>query len=478
MHSPLFTAYIVALVFALWLGTFLLARDLARPTLRNAGLGLLVYALALAGALLGQLAPGATTAFYVRLAQPFLFLPAIFWAGALVHLLPEDTPLRGTFVQGWRFLLPLLVIGFLVLGLGDGWIFGENGQIRGAGYVIAGGVALLPLVEALLLIGMGFLRAGPQRTVGLLLAALLFFSLSTTLLLVPASGLWRAALLFGMGIDLLLLGLSIAALDAFNEGEAWMPELLRSLAGTLAALLLFAAPVALTMRLSTGLTLPMTALFLVICAAAVCSQTFRPWLQGWLDDLAYAPFPSLQRTQANLRHTVQVEVRRDEFLDPAQMDETEFARLTRRALSHFGNLPKLAASPLTKLALVNQRLREEQRSGDTLERASVLKQILAESIERLRPPEDAGDFHSSEEWRHFNALYYPYVVGLRPYSRRAAPANLPADAQAALDWFRTQIPERTLYNWQAAAAELVAKDLRERSGALVVKESERISAAF
>ena len=32
-----------------------------------------------------------------------------------------------------------------------------------------------------------------------------------------------------------------------------------------------------------------------------------------------------------------------------------------------------------------------------------------------------------------------------------------------LDWFRTQVPQRTLYNWQNAAAALVARDLRERS---------------
>ena len=41
-------------------------------------------------------------------------------------------------------------------------------------------------------------------------------------------------------------------------------------------------------------------------------------------------------------------------------------------------------------------------------------------------------------------------------------AELDPAAQEALDWFRTYIPERTLYNWQNAAAKLVAQDLRER----------------
>jgi len=32
-------------------------------------------------------------------------------------------------------------------------------------------------------------------------------------------------------------------------------------------------------------------------------------------------------------------------LDPAGMDEAEFIKLTRRALSHYGDLTKLTASP-------------------------------------------------------------------------------------------------------------------------------------
>ncbi|MCL4835809.1 MAG: hypothetical protein KJZ86_25450 [Caldilineaceae bacterium] len=36
--------------------------------------------------------------------------------------------------------------------------------------------------------------------------------------------------------------------------------------------------------------------------------------------------------------------------------------------------------------------------------------------------------------------------------------------EAALEWFRAVIPERTLYNWQKDAAGLVAQDLWEREG--------------
>ena len=67
----------------------------------------------------------------------------------------------------------------------------------------------------------------------------------------------------------------------------------------------------------------------------------------------------------------------------------------------------------------------------------------------------------SDEWRHYNALYFPYIAGLKPYSRRLPHDRLDPPAQLALEWFQATVPERTLYNWQNAAAKLVAQDLRE-----------------
>ena len=72
-----------------------------------------------------------------------------------------------------------------------------------------------------------------------------------------------------------------------------------------------------------------------------------------------------------------------------------------------------------------------------------------------------GDFGLTEEWRFHNA---PYIAGLKPYSRRIdyADNGLNEVEKEALEWFRTYVPERTLYNWQNSAAQLVAQDLRER----------------
>ena len=93
-----------------------------------------------------------------------------------------------------------------------------------------------------------------------------------------------------------------------------------------------------------------------------------------------------------------------------------------------------------------------------LARATELKALLLETITRLKPAD--GDFGTSDEWRHYNALYFYYVVGVRPYSVRTKVTELDPVARRALAWFVDQVPERTLHNWQAAAAKIVANELR------------------
>lgn len=465
---------LLSYALALWLGTFLLIRDGTRSASRLAGLGLIVYGLALAGLLLAGQSSGEAARLLARFANPLFFLPAILWAGTLSHLLPEDAPWREIFVRGWNRALPFVVVIFYGLAAGTGWIFDGIGGVQPTGYLVAGLVALLPLIEVLLLLGMGLRRAGPRPQVGLLLVALIFFSLSATLLVLPTAWLPRGWLLLGMGMDLLLLGIAVAALDAFQEGESWLPGLLRSLSAALLYAVIFATPVAISGATAAGFTPALVALLLVIVSLAVLAPTLDGPVQSLLDRLAYARFPRLRRVQAELRTEAQRQSRVADSPSMAALDPDEFARLTRRALSHFGNLPKLATSPLTQLAGVERRLAGAGLTDSTLERAAILKTLLAESIDRLAPPGNnsvggngnrpAAAFSSTEEWRHFNALYYPYVAGLRPYSRRAAHDALSPAEEAALEWLRVAVPERTLYNWQKDAAALVAQDLREREG--------------
>jgi hypothetical protein len=462
--SGLLFLQIVAYSLALWLGLYLIGRNPAKPPLRYAGLGLVFYALSLATDLLAMQAPTAVSAeLLTRLHWPLLFLPAAFWFGATVHLLPEDTPWQGLLSRSWGYGLLPLAIPFYLFSAGTDLIFdfSTDPPQPGPAYLLFAGLVMLPMLVALLLAIWAFLSAQPRKPLGLLLAATLFFTLGAALLLLPYDWPSRTWLLLGISLDFIMLGLAIALLDALDEGEALLPDIFLSFDFSSFFVLLFGGLIGLTIALGTGLTFPMLALLLATIAAAIITQAFADPLQAAVDKFAFAAFPRLWQARADLRFAASTLPRVKASFEPDQVGEAEFARLTRRALSHLGDLPRLATSPLTRLALVDERLVRRQARDDTLERATELKTLLTESILRLKP-QGKGEFGTSEEWRYYNALYFPYVVGLRPYSRRAEHAGLEPTEREALNWFRTYVPERTLYNWQNAAARLVAQDLCER----------------
>ena len=91
MNADLLIAEIVAFALAWWLGLYLLSRDLTHLSLRFAGLGLMTYALGLAADILAVNTLGAElSSTLVQWGWPLLFLPALFWFGTLVFLLPEE----------------------------------------------------------------------------------------------------------------------------------------------------------------------------------------------------------------------------------------------------------------------------------------------------------------------------------------------------------------------------------------------------
>ncbi|NUT93452.1 MAG: hypothetical protein HOY78_15665 [Saccharothrix sp.] len=184
-------------------------------------------------------------------------------------------------------------------------------------------------------------------------------------------------------------------------------------------------------------------------AAAVALQVLANPLAAVVDRVAV---PEVAEERAELREAADALPRRAPLAEDA-----DFVKLTRRALSSYGDLGKLVASPLTELPVISARLAARGVPDQPLERAAELKTLLLESIQRLKPKD--GDFGTSDEWRHYNALYFYYVVGIRPYSRRTKREDLAPEARKALAWFVNQVPERTLHNWQNAGAKLVAADL-------------------
>ncbi len=464
MITPVFIIEIFVYSLVLWLGLYLIGRNPAMPRLWLSGLGLVAYALSLAtGMMVTYPTASSLTLILIRIHWSLPFFPALFWFGAVVHLLPQSQTFRFQ-VNRWLkiVLLPATVsIFFLAAGTNLVFDFSSIPPQTGPVYFIFAGLILIPMLIAVGVAIRLFFPSELKIPLGLLLLVTLFFALSAGLLLLPTNFVSRTWLLLAVGFDFITLGLVIAVLDALDEGETLLPDFVRSFNFAAFSVLLFGGLVMMTIRSEAGLTLAMLTLLLTIIALILLFQIFWVPLQMLFDTMTFKTFPRLRQERADLTAVAQALPRANTTVNPVELKDDEFAKLTRRALSHMGNLPRLATNPLTRLPLIKARLTARSATDNTLDRAAELKSLLAESIDRLKP-RDKGDFGTAEEWRYYNALYYPYVLGLKPYSRRAEQDYFDdAAAQDALQWFRIYVPERTLYNWQNAAAKLVAKDLRE-----------------
>jgi hypothetical protein len=202
----------------------------------------------------------------------------------------------------------------------------------------------------------------------------------------------------------------------------------------------------------------LTVLLFTSLAVAIAINVLAAPLAGLLDRVAFFRAPELRADRATLRGTeAALPLRSGHPL--RDIDEDTFVRLTRRALGHYGDLSKLVASPLTALPAIDERLAARGAPDQPLERANELKALLADRIAALKP-RDGGDFGTAEQWRHYNSLYFPYVRGVRAYAQNATAAGLDPVARQAWQWLVTEVPQRSLHNWQNAAARVIAADLR------------------
>ena len=472
------TVSVLVVLFALtlWLGLYLLVRSYDSERVWWTGFGLVAYAIGLAFIALRP-ADSVGSPAWDRLARLVAVLPAVLWGNALLTFLPSNTLLALNWRRVWRYaIVPLTLLAALL------------GPQAPSGSLLL--IAITPLfaLVATLLWALRWREQRPFRSrsgrkaaplsarqrrssmgdarvsAWLALAVTIFLALATGMVVatvgVIGTGIWWY---LAMGADLLILGYLIATLDAWEQRERLWPDMLRSLDAAALKSLLFGLPVAVTMLWATGQTRPMVLLLFVVVGMALLVQELAGPIDDILDRAAFAAMPWLRSARRDLRETATALPKVDLGLDMTDMDDDEFVRLTRRALSHLGNLPRLASSPLTNLDVVRQVVGS---SGDdhTLARAAALKQILTDSIMQLKPSTEA-DFGTTDEWRHYNALYFPYVVGLKPFSRRYDHGEIGDIEREALDWFQAQVPERTLYHWQSAAAELVAQHVAELNAA-------------
>jgi hypothetical protein len=441
-------AALSALVFSLswWLGLYLLARDPRKPVLVLAAVGLTSF-----GAVVALDAVRVVSGLHAlsSIEIYLVAMPGIAWFAVLLELSrPYDT---------WRSRAGeiALIAGVAALAFSGAAMAGNvDGPLR-MGHWVMFGVISLSSIGAMLWAVFGPWQ--PRPVVGYIVVATLFFALGNAILVIPLGLVPSWLALASTGCDVVLLGVAVAMWDAFDEGQALRRDMLRSFVATGVVVVLFAGQALIGMAL-TGQQTALTVLLFTSVAIAISINVLADPLAGLLDRLAFSRSPDLRADRAALRRTeAALPLRSANPLD--SVDEQSFARLTRRALGHYGDLSKLVASPLTALPVIDERLAARGAPDQPLERANELKALLADRIARLKP-RDGGDFGTTEQWRHYNALYFPYVVGVRAYAQNATAAGLDPVARQAWQWFVTEVPQRSLHNWQNAAARLIAADLR------------------
>jgi hypothetical protein len=441
-------AALSAVVFALswWLGLYLLARDPRKPVLALAAIGLTSFASVVA---LDAVRVTSGSDFLSGVEVYLVVVPGIAWFAVLLELSrPGDT---------WRSRLgEILLVSAVAAVAFFGAVTAGNvdGPLRLGHWVMFAAISLSSLGAMIRAVLHG---VRPVPVGGFLVIATLFFALGNAILIIPLGLVPSWLALASTGCDVALLGVAVAMWDAFDEGQALRADMLRSFTATAVVALLFGGQLLIGLAV-TGQQTALTVLLFTSLAIAIAINVLADPLAGLLDRLAFSRSPALRADRAALRDAEAALPRRSASpLDG--IDEDTFARLTRRALGHYADLSKLVASPLTALPIIDERLAARGAPDAPLERANELKALLAERIAALKP-RDGGDFGTTEEWRYYNSLYFPYVVGVRAYAQNATASGLDPVARQAWQWFVTEVPQRSLHNWQNAAARVIAADLR------------------
>jgi hypothetical protein len=445
-------AALSAVVFTLswWLGLYLLARDPRKPVLVLAAIGLTSFAAVVA---LDAVRVVRGSELLSRIEIYLVAAPGIAWFAVLLELSRPCDSWRG------RAGEIVSVAGVAALAFVGAALAGSvEGPLR-TGHWMMFAVVSLSALGAMVRAVLHGVR--PVPVVGFLVIATLFFALGNAILIIPLGLVPSWLALASTGFDVALLGVAVAIWDAFDEGQALRAGMLRSFAATAVVALLFGGQALIGLAVTDGSAqTALTVLLFTSLGVAIAINVLADPLAGVLDRLAFSRSPDLRADRAALRRTeAALPLRAESPLDG--VDDDTFIRLTRRALGHYGDLSKLVASPLTALPIIDERLAARGAPDQPLERANELKALLADRIARLKP-RDGGDFGTTEQWRYYNSLYFPYVVGVRAYAQNATAAGLDPVARQAWQWFVTEVPQRSLHNWQNAAARLIAADLRGR----------------
>ncbi|MGW2663260.1 hypothetical protein ACWCW7_20055 [Nocardia tengchongensis] len=279
---------------AWWLGLYLLARDPRKLLLRRAATGLLAFAVAVVADRMAGADP-----WFDGVRIVLVCAPVLAFSGVFVRLLPAGVERVD---RWWRAgLLPLCAL--LALPAAGGFL--------PAGYLL-GAITLLALLGTMLgMLGQHAEWAEDARRSagGLLTVGALLLGLSSALILLGLNVLPRTAMLSVTAADLVVLGLGIAVLDAYDEGEELRADMTHSLVLSAATAAVFGGQAALTLTLA-GERPALVALFFGAIAAAIGLQVLNGPLHAGADRVAFASDPQLCAARVELRSATEALLRK------------------------------------------------------------------------------------------------------------------------------------------------------------------------
>ena len=403
-------AALSAVVFTLswWLGLYLLARS-AKTRAGLAATGLCGFALVVALDAVRVV----SVAHAGLLSQIEIYLVAVpGWPGSRScsnWRARRDLARRATELSLVAVVAAATLVGAGMAGVSRAAAHRALGDVRGDLLRIHPG-ALVAAVRR---------RSQPVSVVGVVVVATLFFALGNAVLIIPLGLVPSWLALASTGFDVLLLGVAVALWDAFDEGQALRADMLRSFAGTVVVAVLFGGQALLGMAV-TGGTVRAAPRSRCCCSPAWRSpspSTLADPLAGLLDRLAFSRSRRCAPTAPRCAAQAALPLRATRWTD---LDDDTFARLTRRALGHYGDLSarRQPADP----AAGDRRATGRPRATDQpLERANELKGTAGRPHRPAQNRADGGEFGTTEQWRYYNSLYFPYVVGSAPTRRTPPP---------------------------------------------------------
>ena len=272
-------------------------------------------------------------------------------------------------------------------------------------------------------------------------------------------------LLLGLGA----VGATVVVQSALLLGKDVRRDALYSSTGLLILLALYLTVTALLV----GFRGPAHGLFALVLAGLVTlGHTLFDLLRERLDQLFFSR--GVREERAAARAYADALATHPIGPHPDLATVKSFDDAVRRALTHLSDPTKLATTPLLTLRAVGDALAAQGLEDNRLNRAAMLREILLDLLDGLRPADGSGSV-TGDAWRYYNCLYYPYVRGI---GRRRAPAVLRqlkerrqrdgtprTDLERCCEWI-INTDQDTWYKWQRRGSDSLSAVLREREAAV------------